>query len=256
MAISRSAEPGRAVALGDSAQPAVGLAEARFMTTPNKELHFYPGAKMLLWIVAGKVALRAEAWGGEPPQPGAQYDTMAPRQTTPGRYVVHSYAPYRTKTWPMSQLTWGTPVAKGPNDTILYPAARGPAASVVLKDKTGQPVSALEVERAHFDVYGRTGFPTTWVFNDFGPWAVRYFLDKNGNRRLDRGEMLFGEMIHTTPDNEGETAQGKPVTLFESHGCIHVKPLDRDQFHRLGAFARGNTVVVHSYKASVPRAWR
>lgn len=79
--------------------------------TRSKGLHFYPGAKRLLWIVCGKAAVRAEAWGGEPPQPGVQYNTMAPRQTTPGRFVIHSYAPYHTKTWPLSQLPWGTPVA-------------------------------------------------------------------------------------------------------------------------------------------------
>jgi hypothetical protein len=117
------------------------------MPGPQRKLHFYPGAQRLLWIVAGKVALRAEAWGGEPPQTGAQHSIMAPQRTTPGRYVIHSYEPYRTKTWPMSQLAWGTPIAKGSNDIILYPLARGQAPSEVLKDEQGQPISAAAIER-------------------------------------------------------------------------------------------------------------
>lgn len=226
------------------------------MTQRSKELHFFPGEKLLLWVVDAKVEVRAEAWGGEPPQPGVQYNVMAPRRTTPGRYVIHSYEPYRTKTWVYSQIAWGTPIAKGPNDTILHPAAPGQAPSKVLTDKQGNPLSAKEIEQEHFTIFGRSGFPHTWVFNDFGPWSVRYFRDKNGNRRLDRGEHLSGEMIHTTPDNEGQTAQGSPVTLDYSHGCVHIKPLARDLFHRKGAFTKGTAFIIHSYQARLPRAWR
>jgi len=64
------------------------------------------------------------------------------------------------------------------------------------------------------------------------------------------------KLIHTTPDNEAETAAGQPVNLLDSHGCIHIKPLDRDVFQRRGAFANGNFLTIHSYKASLPRAWR
>lgn len=54
------------------------------------ELHFFPGAHQLLWVVGGKVALRAEAWGGEQPARGVHYDVMKPRPTTPGRFVVRA----------------------------------------------------------------------------------------------------------------------------------------------------------------------
>ena len=63
-------------------------------------------------------------------------------------------------------------------------------------------------------------------------------------------------MIHTTPDNEGETSQGAPVTMDYSHGCIHIKPLDRDLFHHKGAFAKGTVFIIHAYQAKIPRAWR
>jgi hypothetical protein len=71
---------------------------------------------------------------------------------------------------------------------------------------------------------------------------------------------LKGEMIHTTPPNEAQnssdTAQQDPsrrdVRLEPSHGCIHVKPFDRDRFLRLGAFAVGNLLVVHAPSENVP----
>jgi hypothetical protein len=95
--------------------------------------------------------------------------------------------------------------------------------------------------------------PDEWVFNDFGPWAVRYFVDKNHDKKLDAGESLSGEMIHTTPDTEGQVAQGKAAELVPSHGCIHVSPLDRDRFHAAGAFDRGLDLIIHRYDETVPR---
>jgi hypothetical protein len=90
------------------------------------------------------------------------------------------------------------------------------------------------------------------VFNDFGPWAVRYFKDKNHNKKLDAGESLSGEMIHTTPENEGQIVKGEPVTLEPSHGCIHVSPADRDRFHAVGAFDKGVDLIIHVYAEAVP----
>ena len=90
------------------------------------------------------------------------------------------------------------------------------------------------------------------MFNDFGPWAVRYYRDPNRNRQLDRGEHLMGEMIHTTPDTEAETDRGLPVQLSPSHGCVHLKPIDRNRFLGIGAFETGNLVVVHGPTEVVP----
>ena len=94
--------------------------------------------------------------------------------------------------------------------------------------------------------------PDTWVFNDFGPYAVRYFRDDNRNRKLDPGERLKGEMIHTTPDNEAQEAQNQPVQLIPSHGCVHIKPADRDRFLNLRASTPGYLFVVHAPTDVVP----
>jgi hypothetical protein len=90
------------------------------------------------------------------------------------------------------------------------------------------------------------------VFNDFGANAVRYFVDLNKNRKLDGREHLSGEMIHTTPENEAQDAKKETVTLAPSHGCIHVKPSDREALLKAGAFARGTDLVIHKYGEKVP----
>ncbi|MES1164286.1 MAG: L,D-transpeptidase, partial [Verrucomicrobiota bacterium] len=89
------------------------------------------------------------------------------------------------------------------------------------------------------------GIPDVWVFNDFGPVAINYFRDPNRNRRRDEGETIMGEMIHTTPQDEGLTDQGKAVTLSPSHGCIHVRPADLARLLGRGAVRVGELLVVH-----------
>ena len=57
----------------------------------------------------------------------------------------------------------------------------------------------------------------------------------------------WGDFIHTTPGNEADTLQAKPVILSESHGCIHVKPVDIDAMISSGYLRPGNVVEVHPY---------
>jgi len=59
-------------------------------------------------------------------------------------------------------------------------------------------------------------------------------------------------MIHTTPENEAEVAQGLAARLVPSHGCIHVDPIARDRFHAAGAFDRGVDLIIHRYVETVP----
>ncbi len=54
-------------------------------------------------------------------------------------------------------------------------------------------------------------------------------------------------MFHTTPENEAEEATGSTIRLVPSHGCIHLKPNDRDRLFTLGAFKRGTSFTVHKY---------
>lgn len=129
-----------------------------------------------------------------------------------------------------------------------------------LKDRLGPAATLDAIKREYWARFGDSGkfdldrdlVPDVWIFNDFGPMAVRYYRDTNHDRRLSKGEALSGEMIHTTPINETEAALGKPVVLAPSHGCIHVSPASRDRLALAGAFARGNDLVIYEYSAAVP----
>jgi len=90
------------------------------------------------------------------------------------------------------------------------------------------------------------------VFNDFGPYALRYFKDRNRNRTLDAGEALMGEMIHTTPEDEAHSERGMTLALQHSHGCIHVRPADRELMLRAGAFRPGTLLIVHKGQETIP----
>jgi hypothetical protein len=216
------------------------------------ELHFFPKPRLLIWVVDGKPKLRTEAWGGAAPVHGATYDVMKPRKTTAGRYVVHSYAPYRTNTWTWSKIAWGTRlILDGAGSQVLYETGMSARPWLPVQQKIPQATAAV-IKRYHFQLYGEERIPDTWVFNDFGANAVRYFKDSNKNRKLDADEALSGEMIHTTPENEAQTQRGLAVALDPSHGCIHVRPADRDRFHAAGAFRTGNDFVVHRYDEDVP----
>ena len=230
----------------------------------KKELHFFPGEKKLVWVVDGAPQIKADAWGGEEPVKGVKYDVMKPRPTTPGRYVIYSYAPYKTNTWVYSKLTWGTELKVDPTGKgMLYKTGVASPAWARLEDKIpGADVAFVKDLYAQnfgantvFDKDG-DGLPETWVFNDFGPWAVRYYKDSNHNHKLDEGESLSGEMFHTTPFNEAQVKVGDAVTLQPSHGCIHLDPTQREALHKAGAFAKGMDVVIHKYTEAVPALWK
>ena len=53
--------------------------------------------------------------------------------------------------------------------------------------------------------------------------------------------------VHTTPENERDTLAGKPVSLDESHGCIHIRPVDRAYFMDQGWLQGGARFQVFPY---------
>jgi hypothetical protein len=191
---------------------------------------------------------------------------MQPEPTTPGSYVIHNHGPYVTATWDMSRIAWGTPLKlDAGGEHVLYQGGSG-SNRWRRVDRLIPRLTAAKLRVLYKNLYGKTGihdsnldgFPDKWVFNDFGPWAIRYYLDRNRNRRLDAGERLMGEMIHTTPINEAETAieaktgETDLVKLEYSHGCIHIKPIDRVSFLKFGAFQTGNLMIVHGPAEVVP----
>lgn len=110
------------------------------------------------------------------------------------------------------------------------------------------PVTRKEIAEYHEALYGTKKVPDKWVFNDFGHITCYFYKDKNRDGKFNKdSESIHAEFFHTTPVNEAQQAQGLPVILENSHGCIHVKPLDIDGMRKKGYLNKGNRVVIHGY---------
>ena len=83
-----------------------------------------------------------------------------------------------------------------------------------------------------------------WLKNDFGVWSWR--LHDLGSTHRN------SYFIHTTPDNEVADAAGQAFFLGQSHGCIHVRPKDRDEMMKRGYLRPGIRVDVKRYGAIGP----
>ena len=144
--------------------------------------------------------------------------------TTAGIYIIDSVGPYITQTYPRSKIKWGTKLKDMKKD-VWYKLKSGKWGSI----KKDIGMSRYLIMQENKALYGREVVPKTWIFNEFGPLAIRYFKDLNNNRKLDKdiGEKLSGEMIHTTPENEAQYQTGQPVDLGYSHGYVHIKPQDQ-----------------------------
>ena len=172
------------------------------------ELHFYPGPHALLVKDKHSIKYRFPAWGG-PASMGTDI-RMREEPTWPGTYLIHSAKPYRTPTWPLSKIAWGTHLRDMPkSNDVWYELSNGRWGSI----KKDFGVHRDDIVRLYHRLYGQMRVPNKWVFNDFGPIAIRWFKDLNGNKKLDGSEKLSGQMFHTTPVNEAEHAQGTPCAF-------------------------------------------
>ncbi|VAX31055.1 hypothetical protein MNBD_NITROSPIRAE01-2074 [hydrothermal vent metagenome] len=169
---------------------------------------------------------------------------MPEEPTWPGKYVIEMAHAYRTPTWTMSRIKWGTPLRDMPaKNDVWYLLKGGNWGSI----KNDHKITRNEIIRFNKDLYNMRSVPKTWIFNDFGPIAIRWYKDLNANRILDGKEVLSGQMLHTTPENEAQHARRLPLKLGHSHGCIHLKPQDRDRLFSIGAFKAGTPFIVHKY---------
>jgi hypothetical protein len=168
--------------------------------------------------------------------------------TDAGEYVV-AYCGKHTSAkvyryW--SGVPWGASIRERRGQLEVYVSGRWQSLSLFT------PATKEAILNAYFDLYGRRELPKTWVFNDFGHQTCYFFKDVNKNLKLDGKEHIHREFIHPTPSNEAQTERGNPVILFESHGCIHVKPKDIDEMIRKGYLKAGNKIFVHSYLEKEP----
>ncbi len=218
---------------------------------PRRALQFLTVAKVLFYLdfssgpIRPRTLLRVPAWGG-PARPKSN-GPMVANPTPPGRYIIYGVETYRTQTWPYSRIPWGTRLLDKPELKDIWYEFRPNQWASLTKDWSTWGYGTLtreDIINDHYQLYGQKSVPATWVFNDFGPLAIRFFKDTNHNGILDQNEKLSGEMIHTTPKNEAQYRRHQPVTLEESHGCIHIAPRDRDQLNLMGAFTRGTPLVI------------
>lgn len=174
--------------------------------------------------------------------------------TREGRFIVSSIGKHVSSgggLYPLSSgLPWGTPLRF--NKEIL---------EVQLNDRW-KPITTINAAWSNMDNRGAVEVvrsiasgnglgrivPDKWVLNDFGHVTIKYFRDLNNNGMLDnKSERVMSDFIHTTPINEFETRQKKNVALFESHGCVHVKPKDIDEMITMEYLKKGNVFQVHPY---------
>jgi hypothetical protein len=194
--------------------------------------------QVIVATYAGKGGPRAAVMGGDGFEAGP---------TDAGKYVLasvgkHSSSRYRD--W--SRIRWGSLLRERGGQLQVQHDGRW----VRLGSLT--PVTREQIMDYHQSLYGTAKIPERWVFNDFGHVTCYFFKDRNGNRQLDANEKIHGEFFHTTPPDEAATAQGLPVTLAPSHGCIHVKPVEIDEMIKKGYMKRGNTIEIHSYDEGLP----
>jgi hypothetical protein len=180
--------------------------------------------------------------------------------TREGRYVIHSIDKYISnlygKDW--SGIKWGTPM-RLKNDIVQINLS-GKWVDLSKYDRIShwyygtttiaqyEALIKKTVEAYHKKLYGVEKVPDSWIFNDFGHKSIRYFKDLNSNFLFDQGkEDLMSDLLHTTPVDEANIKQGKPVLLSTSHGCIHVRPDDLDEIIQKGFVKKGQVICIHSY---------
>lgn len=86
------------------------------------------------------------------------------------------------------------------------------------------------------------GLVRSWTYNDFGKWS--WNLKRNGRRTA-----FF---VHTTPDAELAVLNNVRYELEQSHGCVHIKPADRDEMMNHRYLKAGTVVEVMPYGTTGP----
>lgn len=230
------------------------------VSTSNKvKLVIYPGEETKENVTVGRIYVvngGGESYdiaGGPPTR--RLLDDWPPAVPTPaGHYVLGNQEHHVSLFWPNSVVPWGV-IVRQRNNVIEYQsgnrwiAASGSTGKVTkaillgcARDK--KPCSVKTASRmafdAFFDDYGRLISP--WAQNDFGPWAWN----------LKRHGRWTPYYIHTTPKNEAATMAGNAIHLVQSHGCIHIRPSDRDEMMQKGYLRGGVEVQVMSYGQKGP----
>jgi hypothetical protein len=168
-------------------------------------------------------------------------------RTPPGHYVLDRAEHHTTSGWPNSVVPWGARIREVDEVVQFQVGDRWIDASGSLGKVTEAYLlwyhrSNRRITTAIASRYARQMFykdgvlMSQWLLNDFGQSS--WNLKKNGARTA-----FF---IHTTP--EDEAMGSRPFELTQSHGCLHIRPSDRDTMVNKGYLAKGVAVIVKRYE--------
>jgi hypothetical protein len=228
---------------------------------------------MIYGYVDGDLVKRYEACAG--PAPGDAHPDAGGHEAGPtdaGSYTLGGRAHHTSPNWPRSVIPWGAALRQRPVDQEIEFCTDGQTwrkatgldglmtlAELRFEDKTraaeaaaaGKPPEPFSnsdklqinagCRRFFFDDTG--ALRATYEQNDFGPWAWNLITLAGDGTEF---------YVHTTPGNEAQAAAGQPVALTQSHGCIHIRPADRDEMEALGLLQRGVRFTVKPYGVQGP----
>jgi hypothetical protein len=198
--------------------------------------------------VAGRVAASVPAQGGMWQSQDAGGGHHAD-PTKPGVHKLGGREKVRTSFWAASQLAQGTPlreVSKAGKPAVEYRGDDGrwhdtkSLAKPISRDDILAFVTGLRKQLsdpAALALVPDGVVPSTWIFNDFGDHAYRI--------------LGTDELVHTSPAEEIEYRAGIHEQLGWSHGCLHLRPSDRDRLEKLNLLKGGVTLKVHAYVKGV-----
>lgn len=175
--------------------------------------------------------------------------------TRSGVFVIDSIGPHVSSgRWIFSTIEYGTPMEE--RSGIIYIKKKGvwvKIREVARFRKMEDYIIVRGIKKMNKFLTGSSDVPKTWIFNDFGHIAIKYFVDSNHNYKKDGKESIISDFIHSTqPDELNDASGAKRTPLSNSHGCVHVYPKDIDAMIAAHYLKKGNIFEVHDYYESVP----
>jgi hypothetical protein len=208
--------------------------------------------------VVGGGGEKYEAAGG-PPKGSNDRGGHTKEPTPKGHYTLGRRAHVIALSWPRSSIPFGATFRvhngeceyqddshKGGWHVVTGPHGVFTLAWINFQMRDKQKVDVKDVtekvRNAFIDPVTKAPRFSEWRLNDFGRWGW--------NLRTRHGGTPY--YVHTTPEDEAATEAHKAFFLLNSHGCVHIRPGDRDEMMRLGYLKEGVEFEVRSYDEKGP----
>jgi hypothetical protein len=246
--------------MSDTTGGAPAASSVHLVLLPGEEIDTETNAARghICVLVDGNAVAFYKACAGPPEGFGDRGHTAVP--TPAGEYVLGDRQSHVTMSWPSSAIPWAALLRERADGVIEYSTnatdwmpATGPSGVVtkaMIAWQARQKASGGQAAPSNVDpsaearnivTGGSSEVPQYYTGNDFGPFAWN----------LLRGGQATPYFVHTTPSDEKATASGgcDDVELVNSHGCVHIRPVDRDEMVRRGFLQKGVRFTVKPYGA-------